>query len=954
MNKKRSITIKVVLLLAVVCLAGFFTACAKKRTVVFDSCGGTAVETVTVKNKGTVQKPADPTREGYTFEYWTLDGEKFDFSTKITKDITLVAVWKEISVEPVKKVATPTNVVINGNVVSWNAVEGATGYIVYVDGVAKEVTTTSYTLENTDKIEVLICVAAKDAKSVSELSTSVVYRNEIDEAKVQEVIEKFNLPATGYEESVKELAYALAKYNVTPEELLALANGSENPLENILAILQADNAKELLEISAIYGCILGQIALDQQVGTKPELSESSATMLEELYRKLIEEKLYTPSTMYEKYSDDKYFVEQLAPYILKSTKTNSYYFELSSVIDKICENAKCSVYRNGDEIVVEISKEEKLTIKISDIAAYGNYFYQGKNNSDSSAKFEAYTAALDELYSCVINQNEQYEALSKALKEQLRDVRACISVNGQTIVDVVNQVLSVQVALAPIIEAFGNLGDEMNQAMADLSLLPAFLEKVVGLKNQAIDIISSVLPTKEQCEAIDSILEQLANLLAPIVGDSVSKDISKLGSYSVVESLNKVLAFLKSIDTKNYDIEAVIKAYLLGSSLDMDKANAELAKLVNNLIAALKDVITSYEISAEELSLMFESLSEVLPTINEIQVALGIKLNEEEINKFITIIGRFITYIDAKKVTAEDVSTIVRFIMSSISEKPGDKEIIALVMEILLPKVIDYIDTDLVDELAPYIKSYFEYLYLTSGEKIDGDKLVSALRNNIEGFKELILVASNASKYSDVEDLEALLDMWIEVANDTAKLNRITKAIKELNDVLDPDSEMDLYLQLVDENRVANLTAAKQLIGKHNYEFTEEDRAILSKINCIISWEYPENDITEVASISIVKEEDKIIVTILPGLTDVQFLSTYAYLDVYLVEGGYKSKYLGEVTYDQDGKVAIITIRASDLQQISELNYTKCVLQLNTIDVKGVGYSFETEIDLTEMASYTK
>lgn len=52
MNKKRSITIKVVLLLAVVCLAGFFTACAKKRTVVFDSCGGTAVETVTVKIRG--------------------------------------------------------------------------------------------------------------------------------------------------------------------------------------------------------------------------------------------------------------------------------------------------------------------------------------------------------------------------------------------------------------------------------------------------------------------------------------------------------------------------------------------------------------------------------------------------------------------------------------------------------------------------------------------------------------------------------------------------------------------------------------------------------------------------------------------------------------------------------------------------------------------------------------
>ena len=85
MNKKRSITIKVVLLLAVVCLAGFFTACAKKRTVVFDSCGGTAVETVTVKNKGTVQKPADPTREGYTFEYWTLDGENLISALKLLK-----------------------------------------------------------------------------------------------------------------------------------------------------------------------------------------------------------------------------------------------------------------------------------------------------------------------------------------------------------------------------------------------------------------------------------------------------------------------------------------------------------------------------------------------------------------------------------------------------------------------------------------------------------------------------------------------------------------------------------------------------------------------------------------------------------------------------------------------------------------------------------------------------
>ena len=113
----------------------------------------------------------------------------------------------------------------------------------------------------------------------------------------------------------------------------------------------------------------------------------------------------------------------------------------------------------------------------------------------------------------------------------------------------------------------------------------------------------------------------------------------------------------------------------------MDKANAELAKLVNNLIAALKDVITSYEISAEELSLMFESLSEVLPTINEIQVALGIKLNEEEINKFIPIwyLGKSIQFLsqadivyfggdwrNAKPSTITDIS-LISLIFSMLS-----------------------------------------------------------------------------------------------------------------------------------------------------------------------------------------------------------------------------------------------------------------------------------------------
>lgn len=66
-----------------------------KYNVVFDSDGGTTIVTKVVSKGDTVEKPADPTKTGYKFINWTLDGEEFDFNTLITKNITLKAVWEE-------------------------------------------------------------------------------------------------------------------------------------------------------------------------------------------------------------------------------------------------------------------------------------------------------------------------------------------------------------------------------------------------------------------------------------------------------------------------------------------------------------------------------------------------------------------------------------------------------------------------------------------------------------------------------------------------------------------------------------------------------------------------------------------------------------------------------------------------------------------------------------------
>lgn len=86
-----------------------------KFTVSFNSNGGSSIASVKTHDDGTIDKPANPTREGYTFVSWQYNGVDFDFSTKVTSNMTLVAKWEEgssTSTEsvPAEKVTlSPTN-----------------------------------------------------------------------------------------------------------------------------------------------------------------------------------------------------------------------------------------------------------------------------------------------------------------------------------------------------------------------------------------------------------------------------------------------------------------------------------------------------------------------------------------------------------------------------------------------------------------------------------------------------------------------------------------------------------------------------------------------------------------------------------------------------------------------------------------------------------------------------
>ena len=65
-------------------------------TISFDTNGGNTISSLTTRRGDWLRKPPeDPTKEGYTFKYWTYEGSKWDFSyMTIAHNMTVVAYWQ--------------------------------------------------------------------------------------------------------------------------------------------------------------------------------------------------------------------------------------------------------------------------------------------------------------------------------------------------------------------------------------------------------------------------------------------------------------------------------------------------------------------------------------------------------------------------------------------------------------------------------------------------------------------------------------------------------------------------------------------------------------------------------------------------------------------------------------------------------------------------------------------
>ena len=68
---------------------------ATQVSVSFDSQGGSPVRTQLINKGSRVTKPQDPTKEGFTFAGWLLNGQAYNFDAQVNQNMVLTASWTE-------------------------------------------------------------------------------------------------------------------------------------------------------------------------------------------------------------------------------------------------------------------------------------------------------------------------------------------------------------------------------------------------------------------------------------------------------------------------------------------------------------------------------------------------------------------------------------------------------------------------------------------------------------------------------------------------------------------------------------------------------------------------------------------------------------------------------------------------------------------------------------------
>ena len=241
-------------------------------TVTFNANGGSTVASQTVAVDSKVQRPADPKREGYTFDRWYSDAaltSAYDFSTNVTATLTLYAKWTQIATPNIPQPITPTTPITPVMPVNpFSDVYGTNWFIddvIYahsiglIDGKTATTFAPNDNLTYAEAVKLAACMHQFCTKgTVTLTSGNPWYQSYVDYAKANGIISKdydWNTPATraGYMEI---FAHALLDESFAAKNTIADGAIPDVPLTHpqVAAIYKLYRAGIVQGVDAAHNC----------------------------------------------------------------------------------------------------------------------------------------------------------------------------------------------------------------------------------------------------------------------------------------------------------------------------------------------------------------------------------------------------------------------------------------------------------------------------------------------------------------------------------------------------------------------------------------------------------------------------------------------------------------------------------------------------------------------------
>ena len=792
-----------------------------KVKVIFDTQGGSKVESVIINKGSKVPEPEDPVKEGSVFAGWQVNGVDYNFDIKLTKNITLVAVWKT----PLK---TPTNVKYANNKVSWDKVEGATSYDVYVNGVKSAVNTNEYTIDLEKEKMFTFSVVAASNTGLSESSETAMYTLPYTTTQICAALDITENEANEYLEEFRIVLAAQDKFGITFKEFEEMSDPTE-----LLAYIQNGRTSDLI---SFLGVING-IRLQTVEYEKPEMP---AADLQPLFEDMKSKGAYSSNKT--NYADDERFVELIVPAIGYGMYGCRYYDDVTIfvMLEQVImsPSALYNVIRNNETYTFTKYDGKEFVLTAAEIESIINY-YELINEKCSGQSWLLQEEYTDEImmaqymsqvywYDMMVNsQKAAEEGIAKVIENYAKNKEA-LNATAIKLYDAYETAMTYETKLEELINKFEQIDSEI--------ALTEFIEDARNFAIQVAELLEDNLPTEAEVELLVETLEgygYMLNLNGEV--DEIFKSLEGL----LNTAISTVAATLSIIDEITVaDIESLLN---LMENPEDAAAIATVEKIIKLLETKLDNVDIINNVDLESiLSILFVSNGGDLNQIKSlVSVLLDIQFTDEQVKELEDEVVALLEYINAYD------STKLEELLSGLYAGTADtKEVLDELFK-LVDYVAEYFTSDKVVKYEKYIKSAI----LQSGA-FDNEgalEFYAFVKNDFNFFVKyfaynikvsLIDEMFGSSSYDRLKELEYTIDLAkSEYTNEEYKafMEFMAKGEQLVEGAEAPDESYKENLFYIDYQ--GSLAKLEKLIGKAYSELTPQDRQLINDAD-FIYWYY--------------------------------------------------------------------------------------------------------------------